>query len=330
MVDDEPKYLQSLGDILKRGGYRTSAATSGHQALTMAQSLIPDLILLDVMITGIDGFEVCRQLKKGKYTRNIPSIFVSGRTETENIVQGFAAGAVDYILKPYNPGVLLSIIETRLKEKNWMDQLLAQNEHLRLAAEEAGKIVDDQQQTIESLQEEITSLRKLAIRDDLTNLYTRRFTLKRLSEEIAEARRYSHDISIILMVIDTFREINYRYGHPFAEEVMFRVAQTISKDLREMDLAGRYAGEEFLLILPHTNAEGAYTTAQRIQKSIAEIDWGHRNFSVTVSGAISSLSAKEVSDSSAKINNLLYRMIMNAGNLIYSATQKGTNQIQMQ
>ena len=118
IVDDVPKNLQVLGNTLRNRDYNISVATSGEQALSMMDKILPDLILLDVVMPGIDGFQVCKKLKNSEKTKDIPIIFLTAKTQTEDIVKGFELGAVDYVTKPFNKEELLARVHTQLALRN--------------------------------------------------------------------------------------------------------------------------------------------------------------------------------------------------------------------
>ncbi|MCP5049951.1 MAG: response regulator, partial [bacterium] len=127
IVDDAPRNLQVLGNLLRGQDYKISVASNGRQALSMMKKFIPDIILLDVMMPEVDGFQVCKQLKAVIRTKDIPVIFLTGRSQSEDILKGFELGAVDYVTKPFNPAELLARVRTHLPLKK------AQQENLRLA-----------------------------------------------------------------------------------------------------------------------------------------------------------------------------------------------------
>jgi class 3 adenylate cyclase len=129
VVEDTPANIQALSATLKEKGYQVSVATSGNQALEIVERVRPDLVLLDVMMPEVDGFETCRRLKASATTRDIPVIFLTARTETEDIVKGFELGAVDYVPKPFNAPELLARVHTHLT----MDRLHRENERLLLS-----------------------------------------------------------------------------------------------------------------------------------------------------------------------------------------------------
>lgn len=159
IVDDHPKNIQVVGKILSNKGYRSIIAQSGLEALKAAQQAVPDLILLDVMMPEMDGFETCKQLKASPKTENIPIIFLTAKTETEDIVQGFEVGAVDYVNKPFNTHELLARIRTHLELKQYkenLEQLVAQRtKELQGAYEEIKQLKDQLQQENLYLREQI-------------------------------------------------------------------------------------------------------------------------------------------------------------------------------
>ena len=123
IVDDSPLNLQVLGNTLRENGYKLAAAKSGSEALDFVQKKIPDLILLDIMMPEMDGYEVCKKLKEDENTKKIPVIFLTARTDTDSIVRGFEAGGVDYVVKPFNPAELLARVKTQIKLKQAFDEI---------------------------------------------------------------------------------------------------------------------------------------------------------------------------------------------------------------
>ncbi|MCI0441836.1 response regulator, partial [bacterium] len=133
IVDDTPANIQTLSGILKEKGYQLSVATNGKQALQVLEKVRPDLILLDVMMPEMDGFEACRQIKKSESLSDIPIIFLTAKTDTADIVSGFEIGAVDYVAKPFNPSELLARINTHLTIDQLRRSLAEKNEELARA-----------------------------------------------------------------------------------------------------------------------------------------------------------------------------------------------------
>lgn len=222
IVDDQPDSIQVLARLIK-DDYRVRVATGGEKALEIAAGEDPpDLILLDVEMPGIDGYEVCRRLKFHPRTVGIPVLFITARNDPEDEERGLTLGAVDYISKPFRPAVV------RARVRN----------HMRL------KVKSD-------------LLEQYSMRDSLTNVANRRLFDARLAEAWARALREGHDLTLILMDIDHFKQYNDHYGHGAGDDCLCRVARALHTPLqRPGDLLARYGGEEFIALLPETDAPG--------------------------------------------------------------------------
>jgi len=234
IVDDAPANIQILANILK-DQYRIRVATSGQQCLDQAQSQDkPDLILLDIMMPEMDGFEVCKRLKKTPDTESIPVIFVTGRQETHDEQKGFELGAVDYTLKPVKPVIVLARIKL----------------HCTLI----------QQQR---------ALMKLALHDQLTGLYNRHFLDEIADQKIASAHRHQYNLSILMVDIDHFKKINDTHGHPMGDAVLKKLGQLLGHKHRKEDIVSvRFGGEEFVIMLDQCNQAQATICAEKIRKNI--------------------------------------------------------------
>jgi len=289
IVDDEKMNLDVLVGLLKPY-YRTVAAKSGEQAFKRLKILpLPDLILLDIMMPGMDGYDVCRKLKGDNTTRDIPVIFITGKNDEQDEAKGFQAGAVDYITKPFSPLIALARVKTHIELKRRGDML-----------------------------------ERLAGLDGLTGIPNRRNFDQFLDAEWKRSIRYHHMISLIIMDIDYFKFYNDHYGHADGDECLKKVANIISKSMiRSTDLSARYGGEEFACVLPETDFEGAITTAQRIMTSIQNMRIPHAQSQiadyVTVSIGVASLRPQE--------NENALDLIEMADKALYEAKGNGRNQI---
>ncbi|MEG3638027.1 diguanylate cyclase [Magnetococcus sp. PR-3] len=289
IVDDEKINLDILINLFK-SEYRTIAAKSGVQALKRLQGgLVPDLILLDIMMPEVDGFEVCRQIKDNIQTRDIPIIFITGRQTDADEVAGFEVGAVDYIRKPFHPLVVRSRVKTHIDLKQHKDML-----------------------------------ERMVIQDGLTGIANRRRFDQFLAYEWERALRYQRTFSLMLMDIDYFKRYNDHYGHTDGDSCLKQVADAIANAMpRPMDLAARYGGEEFACVLPETCHEGAVTVANRVLHGIRELEIPHGPSDiapyVTISVGISSVLPSQDGDA----NHLVER----ADQALYQAKDKGRNQL---
>ncbi|MBF0587924.1 MAG: diguanylate cyclase [Magnetococcales bacterium] len=241
IVDDEKANIDLLVGLL-RPHYKTVAAKDGEQVFRrLERKPLPDLILLDVMMPGLDGYGVCRRLKEEITIRDIPVIFVTGQTEEADEAMGFEAGAVDYIGKPLRPLIVLARVKTHIEMKRRGDML-----------------------------------ERLAILDGLTGIPNRRRFDQFLDYEWERSVRYAHTFSVILMDIDFFKLYNDEYGHAEGDNCLKLVAGAVAAAMpRTVDLAARYGGEEFACILPETTDEGAWIVAERILENIRNLKVPH-------------------------------------------------------
>jgi two-component system cell cycle response regulator len=250
VIDDSPDTHTLLALRLSSEGADIQGATDGKSGLLMARALRPDLILLDVDLPDLSGFAVCRALKGDPATSGIPVIFLTGTTETVAKVEGFDLGAVDYVTKPFEPAELRARVRAALRTKRYVDLLASRAEI-----------------------------------DALTGLHNRAHMDRRLAESIAATARGGHHASIILIDVDHFKSVNDTYGHPFGDTVLQRVADAIASETRGEDVACRYGGEEFAIVLSATPGEAGREVAERILGSIRGISLKHRNKPVRVSAS---------------------------------------------
>jgi diguanylate cyclase (GGDEF)-like protein len=229
VVDDQPINIQALYQVFSQD-HQVFMATSGEQALAMCAAKQPDLVLLDVVMPGLDGHEVCRRLKADAATRDIPVIFVTAHSDEEAETRGLDAGAVDFISKPINP----RIVRARVKS------------HLMLKAQS-------------------DLLRHWVYVDGLTGVHNRRYFDERLRSEWGRAVRNSALLSVVLIDVDFFKRYNDRYGHQAGDDCLRHVAATLKSGLRRPgDLIARYGGEEFACLLPDTGLSGALQLAGQL------------------------------------------------------------------
>ncbi|MBF0451197.1 MAG: diguanylate cyclase [Candidatus Magnetomorum sp.] len=298
IVDDLPQNLQVLGSILRKSKYQIAVATNGQQAIDVLKNISPDLILLDVMMPGIDGHEVCRRLKEQDSTRDISIIFLTAKSETDDIVKGFELGAVDYITKPFNATELLARVKTHVELKKNRDVIL---------------------NLIDELEGKNRILEKLAVTDSLTRIFNHSHIIDRLNNEICAAQRHGDPLTITMFDIDHFKSINDTYGHQVGDDVLVEVTNTIKEALREIDIIGRYGGEEFLVVMRKTDRHGCFIASERIRKNIEALTWDHDNLHVNISGGIGAI--EHENDSAAS-------MIKRADECLYLAKENGRNRIE--
>ncbi|MBF8276326.1 MAG: diguanylate cyclase response regulator [Candidatus Brocadiaceae bacterium] len=241
IVDDEPANLHVLVESLGND-YVIKAATNGTDAIGIAQDADkPDLILLDVMMPEISGYEVCKTLKEDETTKDIPVIFVTAMELPEWEVCGLELGAVDYICKPINIGVLKARVSTHIKLKQLQEQLV-----------------------------------KLSNQDKLTGISNRRHFDEYFDVEWRRNMRNQTPLTIIMADIDYFKRFNDTYGHLAGDVCLVKVAEVLNSVLqRPGDLAARYGGEEFVGVLSNTNAAGAHQIAEAFRSGVEKLAVPH-------------------------------------------------------
>lgn len=233
VVDDQPINIQVMHQVFG-ADYQVFMATSGAQALAICKANPPDLVLLDVVMPEMDGFEVCAQLKAHDATRNIPVIFVTAHSDAAQETHGLSVGAVDFISKPVNPAVVRARVKTHLTLKFQSDLL-----------------------------------RNLVFLDGLSGVYNRRYFDQQLGVEWARAARNTTPLSVIMVDVDHFKLFNDRYGHQAGDDCLRQIALTLKSGLRRpADVVARYGGEEFACILPDTGFEDAMTMGQEMERMV--------------------------------------------------------------
>jgi diguanylate cyclase (GGDEF)-like protein len=239
------------------------------------QDKLPDLVLLDINMPNINGFEVCQKLKSGDRTRDIPIIFVSARDEVLDKVQAFSLGGVDYITKPFQIAEVLARVENQLTLRRLQQQLQAQNEQLK-------QEIDHRVVAETLLQEANKKLEQLVNLDGLTQLANRRCFDEYLEQEWQRLGREQLPLSLIMCDIDFFKNYNDTYGHVTGDDCLRKVSGVIKQSVRRpADLAARYGGEEFVLVLPNTDIEGAVSIAESIRHQLSDLAIPHEDSPVS-------------------------------------------------
>ena len=255
VVDDDISIKENTEEFLNRSGYDCTSAASGEGAMQVLESFVPDIVVTDVMLTGMDGLELTRFIKK-QYKSEV--IVMTGYGADYSYEEAVNAGASDFIFKPFR----FEELSLRIKRVTRELRLKKINEKM------------------------ITELKSLAITDGLTKLYNSRHFFKQLKSEMERHMRYSRPLSLLLMDIDDFKNFNDTFGHLEGDRVLIKVGQIITSCLRMMDTAYRYGGEEFTVILPETELKRACVVGERVRKALIDGKFhtkSHKDLSVTIS-----------------------------------------------
>jgi diguanylate cyclase (GGDEF) domain/hemerythrin-like metal-binding domain len=319
IVDDRPENLISLEALLRDDNINIVTANSGEKALSIMIEMEFSLVLMDVQMPEMDGFEVASLMRGMKKTRNIPIIFVTAISkEQQYIFKGYEVGAIDYIYKPIDSVILKSKVQVFL-------ELFKQKKLYQIQAIELENRVKELEYVKAELEEANRLLSHLSSHDGLTGILNRRSFDEIVEREWNKCYQENSSISIILLDVDFFKKYNDIYGHVAGDNCLKLIAKTISKTaIKPSDYAVRYGGEEFAVILPKTNEEEALKVAEQIRLNIKDLGIEHRGSSipeVTVSLGIA--------ESKPSRSNSIENMIHRADKALYRAKCLGRNQSQV-
>lgn len=315
IVDDSSINLRLAVDYLEARNFVVLVAQDGESGLQRAKYARPQMILLDVLLPGMDGFETCRQLKADPQTKDIPIIFMTALTDTQDKVKGFAVGAVDYITKPIQQEELLARINTHLRVQALTRQLQKQNELLQQQAIEL-------QVARQKAETACSELLRLVNLDGLTEIANRRCFDQHLSQEWRRLAREQAPLSLVLCDIDYFKSYNDFYGHQAGDKCLKQIAQLIARIAkRPADLVARYGGEEFAVILPNTDAQGAVLVAKLICSGIERLSIPHAKSRVSTVVTASVGISTQVPHHDTSVASL----ITAADRSLYTAKKQGRN-----
>jgi diguanylate cyclase (GGDEF)-like protein len=319
IVDDNPYNLQILAVLIENSGYESVLAQTGQQVFDFVSNEKPDLILLDIMMPEIDGYEVCRILQQDENTKQIPIIFLTAKVDAADIVKGLEAGAVDYITKPFNTIELQARIKTHLELKKVRDDLKQSNKQLQevnTALQVANQLITVKNQMLKEVMEQLEYAARV---DALTGLFNRRYAVEKIEEEVARHQRNKKPFSFLMADIDFFKKVNDTYGHDGGDNVLKSVSHIMQQTIREQDWLARWGGEEFLLLLPETDLAEAMLVAERIRQKIETdvIDYQEMKILVTITLGVATYDGTEPVE----------QIIKQADNALYDGKANGRNRV---
>jgi len=241
VAEDDAASRHLLQHFLKQWGFDSDVASNGNQAWDMLQSKdVPTIAIFDWVMPGLEGVELCRKVRRLTRQHYTYVLLLTSKTGKQDVIEGLGAGADDYVSKPFNPKELQARLLVAQRIIGFQEQLIATREELRIQA----------------------------THDFLTQLLNRAGIMDALAQELNRSDRKEGTFSVILADIDHFKQINDTYGHAAGDQVLREVAARMKSSLRSYDPAGRYGGEEFLVIVPDCDEQAALHVAEKIRKAV--------------------------------------------------------------
>jgi two-component system cell cycle response regulator len=279
---------------LNSSEYTTDFVRNGSDAIEAISRQHFDLILLDILLPGMDGFEICRRIKQMDDARDTQVVLITCLNDMENKIRGVELGADDYLIKPIEPRELQARVKVLLKKKAYLDSLHAHYE----------KALNS------------------ALLDGLTGIYNHAYLKRFLDLEIKRSQRQGHSTSLLMIDLDNFKQINDNLGHMAGDAILREVARRVKASIREIDVAARYGGEEFAVVLPYGDSKALRKVGERIRRLIEDQPFlvpgreDDQRVTVSVGGAVYPTDAATVE-----------ALIDTADRMLYQAKREGKNRV---
>ena len=329
IVDDEPLNVQFMEKQLAEYSYDTIKAYCGEDALEIVEKELPDLIILDIVMPGIDGFEVIRAIRANKRTSDIPIILCTVLNSKEERIRGLNIGADEFLNKPIMFEELVARVRSLIRIKAYQDQIKGYEKNIKdplvsLQGESHATEIDgnEQNNSIEKLKYRFENALHTALTDPLTTLYNKNYFFNFLEKELQRVKRNKIPLSLMMIDIDDFKSINEKYCHTVSDIILKDIGILITKSIREVDIAARYSEDVFTIILPYTDETGASIVSERLRSMIASHNYAYpgsaKDYKITVSIGVVTCQ-----------NNSLDKtgMIQIAEELIQESKKKGKNKV---
>jgi diguanylate cyclase (GGDEF)-like protein len=239
--DNSPVVREVLRWHLESHAFKVVEAADGLETIALAQQVRPSVILLSVELPTLDGYQTLARLKADADLRDTPVVFITAHTDTGDVVEGLRLGAHDYLRKPFEPAEVIARVSAAVRVRELQDDLRQRN----------------------------AELDRISRSDPLTGLANRRHLDDRLAAYAASAERHQHHLSVAIVDIDSFKGVNDTFGHSAGDAVLREVARRIAVSARIEDVVGRWGGEEFIVILPHCDLDGAVVVSERVRQAVS-------------------------------------------------------------
>jgi len=313
IVDDDRRVRDVLHEIFLSNGYKCLVAQNGREGLEMFGTARPPLTVTDVKMPVMDGVEFLKAARQKDPDAAI--IILTGVGDVKTAIESLKHGAHDFILKPVNVEELLIAAERALERRELLIERREYQVTLERRVEEATRDLDAAYKELETTN---SRLKEFSFKDDVTGLYNRRFFSIRLEEEISRYRRFNHPVSVVLLDLDGFKDVNDRLGHAAGDEILRDIAQILLKHSRGINVISRYGGDEFVVLLVETPKAGARLYADRIRQVVSTYPFSH-GCRITASFGVSSLPE----DIAAAPDDI----VKTADEALYAAKRAGKNKV---
>jgi len=303
LIEDSPTQAQYMRLLLEDAGYQVTFAETGQMGIEIAETAQPDVVLLDVVLPDMDGFNVCHRIRQ-RSRLYIPILMLTEkRTDMEDKVGGLTAGADEYLSKSSEDRELLARVASLLRIR---------------------QVIEDIYKRMENGEQSYQTLRQPTLTDRLTGLYNQHYFAEDLHRQFALARRYINPLGCVMMDIDLFRDFNARYGEPAGDWILQGVASLVKQNVREVDMIARYGGEEFVIILPMTDIDGAAALAERLRTQVDQHIWENSSFGklhITISIGVAAIPTQGIETAE--------RLVTCADKALHRAKAKGRNRVEI-